>query len=34
MRLRAHGGDFALSLVLASSFFLAVMVALQTMAPR
>jgi len=34
MRLRAHDGNVALSLVLATSFFFAVMVALQTMAPR
>ena len=34
MRLRAHGGNIALSLVLASSFLVAVMVALQTMATR
>lgn len=34
MRLRAHGGSFAIHLVLASSFFFAVMVALQTLTPR
>lgn len=34
MTLRAHGSSFALHIVLASSFVVAVMVALQTMAPR
>ena len=34
MRLRAQRGNVAIQLVVASSFFFAVMVALQTMAPR
>jgi hypothetical protein len=34
MRLGAHGGTFAISLVLASSFILAVMVALSALTPR
>jgi hypothetical protein len=34
MRLRAHGGNIAISLVLATSFYVAVMVAMLTMAPR
>lgn len=34
MRLRAPGGGIALDIVIASSFVVAVMVALQTMAPR
>jgi hypothetical protein len=34
MRLRAHGGNFAISLILASSFVVAVTVALSAPAPR
>ena len=34
MRLRAHGGNLAISLVLASSFIVAVTVALSTLTPR
>lgn len=34
MRLRAHTGNIAVSLVLASSFAVAVMVALSTLTPR
>jgi hypothetical protein len=34
MRLRAHGGNIALSLVPASSFVVSARVALSTLAPR
>lgn len=34
MRLRAHGGNIAISVILASSFIVAVTVALSTLAPR
>jgi hypothetical protein len=34
MRLRAHGGNLAISFVLASSFIVAVTVALSILTPR